>query len=145
MHQVLLRVIGIQREVLTTPPPRMRRPSRRRVERTSKRSSVTGDPALRGPWRGTRGPTTQSGDGRDEDRSEGPETGRTSSKPCHKCLVDDLKLFRATGGSTKHSPLVFGVQTALWPMAANEASNCTGGTSKQPNGSWSGGTRMRKI
>ena len=45
------------------------------------------------------------------------------SKSWHQCLVDDLRVFRATEGSTEHSPLVFGVETALWPMSAKKAGN----------------------
>ena len=35
-----------------------------------------------------------------------------------QCLVDDL--FRATEGSTESVPLVFGVETVLWPPAAKK-------------------------
>ena len=35
-----------------------------------------------------------------------------------QCLVDDLSVFRATGGSTESVPSVFGVETVLWPTAA---------------------------
>ena len=37
----------------------------------------------------------------------------------HHCLVDVLKLFRATERSTESVPFVFGVETLPWPMAAN--------------------------
>ena len=30
------------------------------------------------------------------------------------------RVFRATEGSTEHSPLVFGVETALWQVAAKK-------------------------
>ena len=53
---------------------------------------------------------------------EGPRPAG-QSKIQHKCLVDDLRALRATEGSTEHSPLVFGVETALWPMSAKKAGN----------------------
>ena len=37
-----------------------------------------------------------------------------------QCLVDDLRVFRATEGSTESVPLVFGVETVLWPTAAKK-------------------------
>ena len=48
-----------------------------------------------------------------------PRPGR-QSKTWHKCLVDIFTGFRATEGSIKHSPLVFGVETALWQVAATK-------------------------
>ena len=35
-----------------------------------------------------------------------------------QCLVDDIRVFEATEGSTDSSPLLFGVETVLWPRAA---------------------------
>lgn len=35
-------------------------------------------------------------------------------------IVDDLHAFRATEGSTKISPLAFGVDTVLWTTVANK-------------------------
>ena len=43
-----------------------------------------------------------------------PKTWRT-------CLVEDTKVFRATEGSTVLTPLVFGVETAVWTVAAKKA------------------------
>ena len=37
-----------------------------------------------------------------------------------QCLVDDLRIFRATEGSTESVPLVLGVETVLWPTAAKK-------------------------
>ena len=39
-----------------------------------------------------------------------------------QCLVDDLRVFRATEGSTESVPLVFinSVETVLWPTAAKK-------------------------
>ena len=37
-----------------------------------------------------------------------------------KCLVDDLKVFRAPEGPTEHSSLMFGIETALEITAACE-------------------------
>ena len=52
-------------------------------------------------------------------------------------LRDDLAIFRFTEGSTEVSPRQLGVITILWVHARASG---TGGTSKQPNDSWSGGT-----
>ena len=38
----------------------------------------------------------------------------------HICLVEDVKVFRATEGSTEHCTLVFGVDTAVWTVPANK-------------------------
>ena len=37
-----------------------------------------------------------------------------------QCLVDDLRVLRATEGSTESVPSVFGVLTVLWPTAAKK-------------------------
>ena len=42
-------------------------------------------------------------------------------KTWHRCIVKDLGELRATEGSTEHSSLVFGVETALWSTAAKKA------------------------
>ena len=34
-------------------------------------------------------------------------------------VVEDLRLFRVTEGSTEHCPLVLGVETAAWIVEAN--------------------------
>ena len=51
-----------------------------------------------------------------------------------QCLADDLRVFQATEGSTGSPPLLFGIETVLWPRAAQkngkwyrgvaEAANC---------------------
>ena len=51
---------------------------------------------------------------------ENPKPGG-QCKTQHVCIVEDLREFRATEGSTKHSPLVFEVGTALWSTAAKMA------------------------
>ena len=48
---------------------------------------------------------------------ENPGPGRPKNN-WDQCLVDDFRVFRATEGSTESSPLVFGVDTVLWPTAA---------------------------
>ena len=48
---------------------------------------------------------------------ENPAPGRPE-KNWAKCLVDDLRVFRATERSTERVPSVFGVETVLWPTAA---------------------------
>ena len=40
-----------------------------------------------------------------------------------QCLVDDIRVFEATQGSTDSSPLLFGVETVLWPTAAKKSGN----------------------
>ena len=48
---------------------------------------------------------------------ENPGPGRPE-KNWAQCLVDDLRVFRASEGCTESVPLVFGVETVLWPTAA---------------------------
>ena len=43
-------------------------------------------------------------------------------KSWHRSLLDDLKAFDATKGSTEHSKLVFGVEAEVWTVAAKKAS-----------------------
>ena len=40
-----------------------------------------------------------------------------------RCLVDDIRVFEATEGSTDSSPLLFKVETVLWPRAAKKSGN----------------------
>ena len=48
-----------------------------------------------------------------------PGRGRPE-KNWAQCLVDDIRVFEATEGSTDSSPLLFGVETVLWPRAAKK-------------------------
>ena len=89
------------------------------------RPFINGGFYLRGSWRGkTRANypagwvmfATMTG-------GEGPRP-RGQSKTWHKCLVDEFTVFRATERSTEHSPLVFGVETARWPVTAKKADKC---------------------
>ena len=41
-------------------------------------------------------------------------------KTWHRCLVENLRVFRATERSTEHCPLVFGVETVVWTVAAKK-------------------------
>ena len=50
---------------------------------------------------------------------ENPGPGRPE-KDWAQCLVDDLRVFRATEGSTESVPLVFGLETVLWPTATKK-------------------------
>ena len=50
---------------------------------------------------------------------ENPGPGRPE-KNWAQCQVDDLKVFRAAEGSTESVPLVFGVETVLWPTASKK-------------------------
>ena len=40
-----------------------------------------------------------------------------------QCLADGIRVFKATEGSTDSSPLLFGVETVLWPSAAKKSGN----------------------
>jgi len=42
-------------------------------------------------------------------------------KTWHRCIVQELREFRATEGSTELAPLVFGFETVLWSTAAKKA------------------------
>ena len=42
-------------------------------------------------------------------------------KSWHRSLLDDLKAFDATKGSTEHSKFVFGVEAEVWTVAAQKA------------------------
>ena len=48
---------------------------------------------------------------------ENPGQGRPENNWA-QCLVDDLRVFRATEGSTESVPFVFGVETVILPTAA---------------------------
>ena len=50
---------------------------------------------------------------------ENPGPGR-QEKNWDRSLVHDLRVFRATDGSTEGVPLVFGVENVLWPTAAKK-------------------------
>ena len=50
---------------------------------------------------------------------ENPGPGRPG-RDSARCLLDDLRVFRGTEGSTQSSPLVFGVETVLLPTAAKK-------------------------
>ena len=51
-----------------------------------------------------------------EDRRPGRQP-----KSWHRCLLDDLKAFDATKGSTEHSKLFYGVGAEVWTIAAKKA------------------------
>ena len=50
---------------------------------------------------------------------ENPRPGR-QFKTWHICIVEDLREFRVTEGSTKHSPLVFEFEPGLWSTATKK-------------------------
>ena len=52
---------------------------------------------------------------------EGPRPGGQSNT-WRRSVCNDIRVFRATQRSTEHSPLVFGVETEMWPIAAKKAS-----------------------
>ena len=51
---------------------------------------------------------------------ENPSHGR-QCKTCNRCIVEDLREFRPTEGSTENSPVMLGVETALWSTATKKA------------------------
>ena len=53
------------------------------------------------------------------DGGENPGPGRPE-RNWAQCLVVGLRVFRATEGYTESVPLVFDVETVLWPTAANK-------------------------
>ena len=97
------------------------RPFRRHNARASGRPSASGVSCLRGPYvqrthnerltRRVMFGTMACG--------ENPGPGRPENNWV-QCLGDDLRVFRATAGSTESVPLVFGVETVLWPTAAKK-------------------------
>ena len=60
------------------------------------------------------------------------------------CKIDDLRVFGATEGSTEHSPLVFGVETTLWPMASKKGGKWYRDVLEAAERSCSGDPRMRQ-
>ena len=59
---------------------------------------------------------------------ENPGPGRPE-KNWAQCLVDDLRVFRATEGPTESVPLVFGVETEqLWPTVPKRVGSGTSGS-----------------
>ena len=50
---------------------------------------------------------------------ENPGQGRPETNWA-QCIVDDLRVFRATEGSTESVPLVFGAETVPWSTAAKK-------------------------
>ena len=59
---------------------------------------------------------------------------RRPEKNWAQCLVDDLRVLRATEGSTESIPLVFGVGTVLlWPTAAKRVGSDIGESPKRRN------------
>ena len=71
-----------------------------------------------------------------------PGPGRPE-KNWAQCLVDDLRVFRATEGSTENLPL-FGVEIVLWPTAAKKGGKWCRGVIKRRTVSWPGGTGTRQ-
>ena len=56
---------------------------------------------------------------------ENPGPGRPE-KNWAQCLVDELRVFRATEGYTESVPLVYGVETVLWPSAVKKGGKWDG-------------------
>ena len=51
---------------------------------------------------------------------ENPGPGRPENNWA-QCLADDIRVFQATEESTDSSPLLFGVETVLWPRVAKKS------------------------
>lgn len=120
-HQILLRVIGFQRrqrgDYRTLSYAKALKQTRcESIETTIRKrrlffaGAVARQPKGRLPSRVMFG-TMTGGEGR---RPGG------QPKSWQKCLAEDLKVFRATEGSTAQVPLVFGVETAVWTVAATK-------------------------
>ena len=60
------------------------------------------------------------------------------------CLTWWLLLWVSTEGSTESSPLLFGVETVIWPRAAKKSGKWYRGASKRQTVSWRGGTGTRR-
>ena len=58
---------------------------------------------------------------------ENPGPGRQEKNWAQR-LVDDLRVFRATKGSTESVPLVFVVEKVLWPTAAKKGGKVVSGS-----------------
>ena len=54
----------------------------------------------------------------------------------HRCVLGDLREFRAIERSTEHSPLVLELRPRCGPLQLTRRGSGTGGSLKQPNGSW---------
>ena len=63
---------------------------------------------------------------------ENPRPGRPETNLA-QCLVNNLRVFRATERSTESVSLVFGVQTVLWPTAAKTGGKWYWDSSKRRN------------
>ena len=118
-HQVLLRVIGFQHRLCadyaTLSYPNAHKMTRcESIETTIRKQwflfagAVIRQSKERLPSREIFG--TMAG-------GESPRPGGQFKKTWHRCIVEVLREYRATEGSTEHSPLVFGVDTALWSTA----------------------------
>ena len=58
---------------------------------------------------------------------ENPGPGRPE-KNWAQYLADDLRVFRATEGSTESVSLVFGIETVLWPTVAKTGGKVVSGS-----------------
>ena len=92
------------------------RPLRRHNARASRRPSASGVSFAGAVQRTQNERLTRRGMFGTMAGGENPGPGRPE-KNWAQCLVDDLRVFRATEGSTESIPLVFGVETVLWPTA----------------------------
>ena len=63
---------------------------------------------------------------------ENPGPGRPENTSA-QCLVDDLRVFRATEGSTESAPLVFGVETGYGPRRLRRVGSGIVESSKRRN------------
>ena len=119
-HNLLLRTIGFQRRECKRPPHVVRQGSQEgSVETTIRKRRLLFAGAVQ--WTSDERPThrvifrTMAG-------WVNPGRGRPENI-WTQCLVDDIRLFAATEGSMDSSPLLFGVETVLWPRAAKKSGN----------------------
>ena len=66
------------------------------------------------------------------------------SKSWHRCLLDDLKAFDATEGSTEHSELFFGAEAEVWTVAAKKAGKWYRGVLEAAERFMTSGMRLRR-
>ncbi|MEP3868643.1 MAG: hypothetical protein ABJM32_09625, partial [Parasphingorhabdus sp.] len=120
-HEVLLRVIGFQRRLRTDHTTL----SYAKALRITRCESI--ETTIRKRRLFFAGAVVRQHEGRLPSRLMfGTIAGGGSPKPggqpktWPRAIAEDLRVFKATEGSTEDSPLVFGVGTALWPTAAKQ-------------------------
>ena len=121
-HRVLLRVIGFQRRQRTNHTAlsyakALKKTRCESIEATIRKRRILFAGAVARQNEGRLPRRVMLG------KMTGGEGRRPSGQPksWYRCLLDDLKVFNATEGSTEHSKLVFGVEAEVWTIAAKKA------------------------